>query len=179
MSTTPRPLFGLRRRPGRFALAIFRLPLPLYAAGWGWLLGHTFLLLVHTGRKTGKPHETVAMVLSYDRGTGEAVICSVWGKHADWIRNLRAYPALRVQIARQSYVPQQRFLSEEEAFEVAVGFRRRHPWRLRLLSRVFGWEDLRTDVAVSDFIHSHPFVALRPARDAARSQQAKVRPVAG
>ena len=35
-------------------LAIFRLPLLLYRQGWGWLLGDTFLLLVHAGRKTGK-----------------------------------------------------------------------------------------------------------------------------
>jgi hypothetical protein len=43
----------LRVRPGRLALAVFRLPLPLYRRGWGSLLGHTFLLLVHVGRKSG------------------------------------------------------------------------------------------------------------------------------
>jgi hypothetical protein len=42
-----KPLLGVRRQPGRLALAVFRLPLPLYRRGWGWLLGHTFLLLVH------------------------------------------------------------------------------------------------------------------------------------
>ena len=30
-----RPLLGVRKRPGRLALAVFRLPLPLYRAGWG------------------------------------------------------------------------------------------------------------------------------------------------
>jgi hypothetical protein len=53
-----KPLLGVRRQPGRLALAVFRLPLPLYRRGWGWLLGHTFLLLVHAGRKTGKLHST-------------------------------------------------------------------------------------------------------------------------
>jgi hypothetical protein len=48
-------------------LAVFRLPLRLYRRGWGWLLGDTFLLLVHAGRKTGKPYSTVAMALSYPR----------------------------------------------------------------------------------------------------------------
>ena len=37
-----RPLLGLRRRPGRLALTVFRLPLVLYRRGWGWLLGRTF-----------------------------------------------------------------------------------------------------------------------------------------
>ena len=42
-----RPLLGLRRQPGRFALAFMRLPRPLYHRGWGWTLGHTFLLITH------------------------------------------------------------------------------------------------------------------------------------
>jgi deazaflavin-dependent oxidoreductase (nitroreductase family) len=114
-----KPLLGLRRRPGRLALAVFRLPLPLYRRGWGGRLGHTFLLLVHAGRKTGKPHSTTAMVLRYDPQTREAVICSAWGKDTDWIRNIRARPALRVQIGRESFTPQQRFLSPR---------RRAWPW---------------------------------------------------
>jgi hypothetical protein len=35
------PLLGLRRRPGRLALTVFRLPLGLYQRGWGWLMGDT------------------------------------------------------------------------------------------------------------------------------------------
>jgi hypothetical protein len=46
-ATGPRakPLLGLRRQPGRLALAAMRLPRPLYHRGWGRLLGHTFLLI--------------------------------------------------------------------------------------------------------------------------------------
>lgn len=142
---------------------VFRLPLPLYRAGLGWLLGHTFMLLIHAGRRTGRPHETAAMVLGRDQDTDEVVICSVWGPSTDWIRNLKARPALRVQIGRESFVPRQRFLSEDEAFAVAVAFRRRHPRRLRLLCRVLGWGDLSTDAALREFISTRPFVALRPA----------------
>jgi len=160
--TSSRPLLGFRRQPGRLALAVFRLPLPLYRAGWGWLfLGHTFLVLTHVGRRTGRPHAVAAMVLAEDRATGEAVICSVWGPHADWVRNLRAGPALRVQIGRESFVPQHRFLSEQEAFAVVAEFRRRHRWRSRLISRVLG-VDLHADAAVREFISTRPFVALRP-----------------
>lgn len=158
-----RPLLGFRGRPGRLALWVFRLPLPLYRAGWGWLfLGRTFLVLTHVGRKTGNPHATAAMVLAEDRATGEAVICSVWGPRADWIRNLRAHPALRVQIGRDSFVPQHRFLTDEEAFAVGVEFRRRHPWRVRLIRRALD-VDLRSDAAMTSFLSTRPVVALRPA----------------
>jgi Ca2+-transporting ATPase len=44
--------------------------------------------------------------------------------------------------------PQHRFVSDDEAFDVAVQFRREHPRRLRLLSTILGWGDLRGDAAV-------------------------------
>jgi deazaflavin-dependent oxidoreductase (nitroreductase family) len=165
-SPAAKPLLGLRRRPGRLALAVFRLPLALYRRGWGGLLGHTFLLLVHAGRKTGKPHSAVAMVLRYDPGTGEAVICSAWGPDTDWIRNIRARPALQVQLGREAFTPRQRFLSEEESLAVVAGFRREHPGRVRLLSGILGWGDLRSDTAVREFVSARPFVAFRPAAPA-------------
>ena len=157
------PLLGLRGRPGRLALAVFRLPLPLYRRGWGWLLGDTFLLLVHTGRRTGKPYSTVAMVLSYNPRTRTAVICSAWGKDTDWIRNIQAHPALKVQIGRESFTPGQRFLSEDESVAVMAGFQRRHPYRSRLLASIMGWGDLRSDAAARDFVSTRPFVSLWPA----------------
>ena len=77
-----RHFFGLRA-PGRLMIAVFRLPLHLYRRGWGRLLGHTFLMFVHAGRKTGTPHEATAMVLRFDETTKEAVIFSAWGPNAD------------------------------------------------------------------------------------------------
>ena len=158
-----RPLLGLRRKPGRLALALFRMPLRAYRHDAGWLLGRTFLEFVHTGRNTGQRYHTVAMVLRYDADAHEAVICAAWGPDTDWVRNLRAGPAARVRIGRESFTPQHRFLPENEAFDVAAQFRREHPARLRLLSAILGWGDLRDDAAVRGLIHTHPFVAFRPA----------------
>jgi deazaflavin-dependent oxidoreductase (nitroreductase family) len=158
-----KPLLGLRRKPGRLALAVFRMPLRAYRHDAGWLLGRTFVEFVHTGRKTGQPYETVAMVLRYDADAHEASICAGWGPDTDWVRNLRAGPAAQVRLGRESFTPQHRFLSDDEAFDVVVQFRREHPRRLRLITTIFGWGDLRDDAAVRGFIHSHPFVAFRPA----------------
>jgi len=167
--TTPargeyRPLLGLRRRPGRLALALFRMPLRAYRHdAAGVLLGRTFLQLTHVGRKTGQPHNAVAMVLGYDEAAHEAIICAAWGPETDWIRNLRAGPAARVRLGRESFTPEHRFLSDDEAFDVAARFRRQHPHRLRLISGILGWGDLRDDARVRRFVQTHPFVAFRPA----------------
>jgi hypothetical protein len=41
-----KPFLGLRRKPGRLALAMFRMPLRAYRHVAGWLLGRTFLEFV-------------------------------------------------------------------------------------------------------------------------------------
>lgn len=157
-----KPLLGLRRAPGRLALQVMRLPRPLYRRGWGGLLGHVFLMITHVGRKTGNPRQTVAMALTYNRETREVVVCSAWGAGTDWIRNLRASPALRIEIGSESYVPIHRFLSEDESLAVATEFRRRHPWRLRLFSRTLAWGNLDSDQAIREFVRTRPFVQFRP-----------------
>ena len=160
-----RALLGLRRTPGRLALAVFRLPLFLYRRGWGWVLGRTFLSLVHVGRRHGQPHETVAMVLADDPASGEVVICSGWGPEADWVKNLRAGSAQRVCVGRESFVPEHRFLSDDEAVAVGVAFREHHPRRMRLICKILGWGDLSTDAALRGFVQGHPFVGFRPATE--------------
>ena len=159
-----RPLLGLRRKPGRLAIVFFRLPLKAYEHNAGPAVGRTFVAFTHVGRKTGQPYETVAMVLRDDAATGEAVICAAWGPQTDWYRNLLAHPAVKVQLGGQTLAPQQRVLPDGEAFDVAVQFRREHPHRLRFFSAVLGWGDLNDDARVREFIHTHPFVAFRPAQ---------------
>jgi deazaflavin-dependent oxidoreductase (nitroreductase family) len=156
-----RSVLGLRRKPGRLAVAVFRLPLKAYQHNAGPAVGRTFLAFTHLGRKTGQAHQTVAMVLHHDKATGEAVICAAWGPQTDWYRNLQAQPAVTVQLGGQTFTPQQRFLSEDEAFGVVVQFRRQHPHRLRFFSTILAWGDLRDEARVREFVRTHPFVALR------------------
>lgn len=155
-----RTLLGLRKKPGRLALAVFRLP--LRAAHSGHLPGRTFVSFTHLGRITGLPHEAVAIVLRHDETTGEVVIFAAWGPTTDWVLNLRAAPATKVKLGRESFLPNQRFLSDDEALDALRYFRSHHPVRLRLFSTTLGWGDLRCDRAARDFVRSHPFVAFRP-----------------
>ena len=154
---------------------MFRLPLKAYRHNAGPAAGRTFLVFAHVGRKTGQPYQTVAMVLRDDTVTGEAVICAGWGPHTDWYRNLQARPAVKVQLGGQTFTPQQRFLTEKEAFDVVVQFRREHPHRLRLVSTILGWGDLRDDGRVREFVRTHPFVAFRPAEAPAGGRGARPR----
>jgi hypothetical protein len=62
----------------------------------------------------------------------------------------------------ESFTPVQHFLSEDEAFAVAASFRRRHPWRLRLITAILGWGDLRSDVTLRELVRTKPMVSVRP-----------------
>ena len=160
-----------------------RMPLRAYRHDAGWLLGHTFVDFVHVGRRTGRPHEAVAMVLHRDRRSGEVVFCAAWGPDTDWYRNLRAHPAALVRLGRSSFEPEQRILDDDEACDVLEAFAAQHPYRLWLIARVLGQPHLRNlgrshragdsnrdgdcsgdREAVREFVRTHPFVALRPAR---------------
>ena len=158
----PTPMFGFRRRPGRLALLLFRMPLQAYHHDKGWLLGHTFLSLTHIGRKSGVRYESALMVLRDRDAPREVVVCSAWGAESDWVKNIQARPAARVDIGRESFEPEQRFLSDDESLAVLTECLQRHPWRFRLMSRVFGWGDLREEPVARSFVRTRPFVSFRP-----------------
>ena len=48
---------------------------------------------------------------------------------------------------------------------MAARFRQAHPHRLRLMSAILGWGDLRDDAVLREFVRARPFVAFRPVID--------------
>ncbi len=76
--------------PGPVLRIVLKAPNFLYRCNVGWLLGHRFVQIEHTGRRSGAHYVTVVEVLSWDRGSGEVIIMSGWGPTADWYRNIHA-----------------------------------------------------------------------------------------
>lgn len=120
---------GLRR-------AFFRAPIGLYRLGLGWLLGRRFLLLAHTGRKSGLRRETVLEVVG-DEGPAPIVV-SGFGPGSDWFRNLVANPVAEVTWARERFGARASVLSPAEAAEVFRRYRIAHPLAARALGRALG-----------------------------------------
>ena len=153
-------------RPSRLLKAVFAAPAVLYRIGLGWMLGKRILALTHRGRKSGKLRETVLEVLLFDPDSKESVVVSAYGSDADWYRNLRVQPALRVRTGRMDYVPEQRFLTADEAREAAIEFSRRHRWETRLVPRVLpaigAAVPKHSDSDPVDLLASLPMVAFRP-----------------
>jgi deazaflavin-dependent oxidoreductase (nitroreductase family) len=153
-------------RPSRLLKVVFNAPAVLYRMGLGWTLGKRILAVTHSGRKTGKLRETVLEVLVFDSDNKESVVVSAFGNRADWYLNLRIQPALRVRTGRMDYIPEQRFLTSDEAREAAIEFSHRHPWEVRLVPRVLpaigAAVPKDSDSDSVDLLASLPMVAFRP-----------------
>jgi len=144
---------------------LLRAPAHLYRWKCGWLLGHRFLLLIHTGRRTGLRRYTVLEVMEYRREGPEAVVISAFGRSADRLRNIEASPEAEVVIGSQRFIAAHRILYEPEAVSVVAGYERRNrliTLIIRIvLSRLLGWGYDGSEKARQRLVKQLPLVAFR------------------
>lgn len=115
----------------------------------GWLLGHRFVLLTHTGRKSGLARQTVLEIVRYDDVSGACVVASGWGVRSDWVRNVTDHPKIIIQVNnRRTQAVATRLLPEQGARELA-DYARRHPAALRELAAFMGY---RLDGTAEDIL---------------------------
>ena len=86
------------KKPAGLLRALFRAPIWLYRWNLGWIMGKRFLLLTHTGRKSGLPRQAIIEVVSHDEATGVYYIAAAWQDKSDWYLNVRQTPAVGVQV---------------------------------------------------------------------------------
>ena len=126
------------KAPGPVLRIVLKAPNFLYRCNVGWLLGHRFVQIEHTGRRSGAHYVAVVEVLSWDRGSGEVIIMSGWGRTADWYRNIRAGTPTAITFARHSRPVIHRDLREDEAIEVLRKYEERNRWMRPVVRRVLG-----------------------------------------
>jgi deazaflavin-dependent oxidoreductase (nitroreductase family) len=140
----------------------FNLPILLYRARLGWLVGHRFLLLTHQGRKSGRFRQTVLEVVRYDRARRESAVLSAYGERADWYQNLLAHPALEVRTGWSRYVPQYRLLDAEERLAALRIYQRRYGRAFAAVMRYLGHPYDGTEAGLRGLADVVLMVAFRP-----------------
>jgi deazaflavin-dependent oxidoreductase (nitroreductase family) len=164
-SATPR---ALQPAPPRGMLRwLLRLPVYLYRAGLGSLLGPRFLYLVHTGRRTGLRRETVLEVVWHDPAAGVSVVAAGWGRRTAWLHNVEAGLAREVVTGGDRYVPEHRVLSPDLAERIFADYERGNgipaPVVRAVISRLVGWPYDGTPAARRRVVEQLPLVTFRPA----------------
>ena len=139
-----------------------RLPLALYRANLGWLLGDRFLVLTHTGRVSGKSYHTALEVVQHDRSEDVYFVAAGWGERSDWYRNLLKTPDALIQVGRRRLEVTAQRLPPEGATEVLLEYARRNPVALKWLARFMGYRLDGTEADNRTFAQLVPMIALRP-----------------
>lgn len=155
--TRPQPPTGLRR-------TLFRLPIHLYRARLGWLLGQRFLMLDHVGRSTGAPRRTVLEVVAHDPERDTYTVASGFGPGADWYRNVRKQPQVSIRVGTRLLAVTAVPLTPAESAAAMVDYAHRHPTAARRLSRFMGFEIDGGDDAYRRVGQAVPFVRFEPRR---------------
>jgi deazaflavin-dependent oxidoreductase (nitroreductase family) len=106
---------------------LVRAPVWLYRVRLGILLGPRFLMLEHTGRKSGTRRYVVLEVVEH-RSPRTYLVVSGFGDRAQWFRNIRANPQVRVcTLSRRPAPATARIFPQEEASAALTAYSARHP----------------------------------------------------
>ncbi|HEY1933498.1 MAG TPA: nitroreductase family deazaflavin-dependent oxidoreductase [Acetobacteraceae bacterium] len=147
----------------------FRAPVLLYHWRCGWILGHRFLLLIHTGRRTGRRRETILEIMEFRIAPDEMVVMSGFGRNADWLRNIQANPRIELMVGSRRFAATCRLLDAAEAATVVAGYERRCRWLGRIiravLTRLLGWRYDGSEASRRRLVAQLPLVAFRPIAD--------------
>lgn len=116
---------------------IVRAPVWLYRARLGFVFGSRLLMLEHTGRKTGIRRYVILEAV--DRPDPRTyIVAAGFGNRAQWLRNVRATPRVRVYAGSRRPAPATaRPLTSEETAVALTSYARRHPRAWAALRPVF------------------------------------------
>jgi deazaflavin-dependent oxidoreductase (nitroreductase family) len=142
----------LRARP------LARAPICLYEAGAGSMLGSRLLMLEHVGRRSSARRTVILEVIGHPT-PDTYLVASGFGEKAQWFRNVKVNPRVRVNVANHSSAPATaRILTQPEADRALGEYVSQHPgsWNhLRpVLERALGRPITVTDTSL-------PIVELR------------------
>jgi deazaflavin-dependent oxidoreductase (nitroreductase family) len=129
----PQPPSGLSR-------LVLRLPILIYGANLGWMLGKRFLLLNHTGSKSGLQRQVVLEVVKHDADAEIYYIASGYGEKSDWYRNVMENPTVTFKVGNNLYHAKAERLPSEDAQEIILDYGLRHPSTLKGLARFMGYQ---------------------------------------
>lgn len=140
----------------------FRVPIWFYRAHLGRLLGYRFVLLTHTGRKSGLPRQTVLEVVRYDKSTGACIVASGWNTKSDWFQNVTANPIIVIQIGNHCSAATAKRLSPDAGAKELLDYSRRHPLALGELVKFMGYRLDGTEDDICALGRMIPMLAFTP-----------------
>jgi len=148
--------------PRGFSRLLWRAPIWLYRLRFGWVFGRRFLLLTHTGRKSGLSRQAVIEIIRYDPQNNIYYVASGFGEKSDWFRNILKNPLVTIQVGRQQIKARAERLPPEAAEQELIDYARRHPAAFKNLARILGYQLAPGEAGVRILSQVIPIVAFYP-----------------
>jgi deazaflavin-dependent oxidoreductase (nitroreductase family) len=140
---------------------LLRLPVGLYRAHLGFLLGERFLMLSHTGRKTGRLHRSVIEIVDHDKASDTYYAVSGWGEKSNWYRNIMANPRVTVQVKNRIFQSDAQRVSPDVGAQVLVDYARKHPFALREIAGIMKYPLDGSEADVINLGRTVPVIAFK------------------
>jgi deazaflavin-dependent oxidoreductase (nitroreductase family) len=151
------------KKPRGFLRFGFRLPIWIYRMRLGWVLGERFLLLTHTGRKSGRIYQTVIEVVRHDKENDTYFVASGFGYNSDWFLNIKQNPNVAITVNQRTLSVRARVLSESDSAKELLSYAKRHPIAFRELSKILTGKSMEaTEENCRQFAESAPIIAFEP-----------------
>jgi deazaflavin-dependent oxidoreductase (nitroreductase family) len=129
-------LTHIQQEPGRLLWAINRIPTWIFKLRMGRVLGSRFAMITHRGRKSGAHHTVITETAEGSIEEGRLVYIVAYGTRAQWYKNLKASPAVSIEIAGKTYhQPRHEFLDKTATERAIACYWARYPKLARWLAR--------------------------------------------
>ena len=127
------------------------------------MMGGRFLLLTHTGRKTGLLRQAVIEVVSHDEATSTYYVAAAWRDRSDWYRNIKQNPTVSVQVRNQKFEVLAEQISASEGEGRLWDYAQKHPMAFGELVTIMLGERLPADKETCrKAADSVPLISLTP-----------------
>jgi deazaflavin-dependent oxidoreductase (nitroreductase family) len=149
--------------PGKWLRFGLRLPIWLFRFHLDFMLGDRFLMLTHTGRKSGLLRQTVIEVVQHDKVNDTYYVVSGWANKSDWYQNIHKTPQVTVQVHGRKFQSTAEFIPIDQSIERLKAYARDHPIAFSELSELFLGERMKPDSDAPERIAKKmPMVAFHP-----------------
>ena len=153
----------LQNGPGPISRFFFRGPLLLYKIGLSKLISKQVLLLMTTGRKSGKKRVT-PLGYTYDVTTRTYYVSAGWAGRSNWYRNALVHSKVGVKVGNYEFDAIAEPVDEGEAKHLFEGYAKRNPFAERMYSEIIGRPFDRSEESMRQVASYFPTMALRRQR---------------
>jgi deazaflavin-dependent oxidoreductase (nitroreductase family) len=147
----PDPPRGIKAIPWRLPICFYRLKL-------GWLLDGRFLLLSHTGRKSGKIRKTVLEIIHRSPEDHSYYVVSGFGTRSHWYQNIKQDPRVTIQVGSNRMAADAQRLEPDEAEDIFLAYTQANPQSIRWLAKMMGYQITHTPEGYRNFALELPLI---------------------